>query len=110
VWVKPLPGCSCTVGCPAASASTHAVLPRYDRLVSGKILKLNGTHDVRFDVAKDLVGLVVQSKRQAFYRAHTLTLPSQAWNMACLPAHPNGIRLSVFDAEGDMLRTQAYYS
>lgn len=30
--------------------------------------------------------------------------------MKSLPAHPNGLRLSVFDAQGDILWTKEYYS
>lgn len=32
------------------------------------------------------------------------------WTMQPLPTHPNGMRFSVFDAAGDLLATNAYYS
>ncbi|KAJ9066004.1 hypothetical protein DSO57_1013880 [Entomophthora muscae] len=53
-----------------------------------KTIKLNGTHQVRFDPEKDLV----------FHLFETL------------PQHPNGMRFTAMDINGDMLATNEYFS
>jgi hypothetical protein len=37
-------------------------------------------------------------------------LTSQTWHLNPLPAHPNGLRFTVFDKSGDMLATNEYFS
>jgi hypothetical protein len=37
-------------------------------------------------------------------------LTEQTWHLNPLPAHPNGLRFTVFDAQGDMLATNEYFS
>lgn len=32
------------------------------------------------------------------------------WTMNPLPTHPNGMKFTVFDKEGDMLATNTYFS
>jgi hypothetical protein len=39
-----------------------------------------------------------------------ICLKSQSWHLNPLPAHPNGLRFTVFDDKGDMLATNEYFS
>lgn len=58
---------------------------------------------IRFDMVKDMVcQLRLTSK-------NLLTI-WQGWRLDPLPEHPNGMRFSVFDANGDMLATNQYFS
>jgi hypothetical protein len=34
----------------------------------------------------------------------------KTWHLNPLPAHPNGLRFTVFDEKGDMLATNEYFS
>jgi L-serine dehydratase len=60
---------------------------------SSQRLKLGGVRDIRFDVARDLV----------FHR-------DQMYPDAGVTTHPNGMRFTAAGTEGDLLRTQVYYS
>jgi len=59
-----------------------------ERIRSNHLLRLGGGHDVVFHEGADLV----------FHRRETL------------PGHPNGLRLSAFDAVGVPLKEKTYYS
>lgn len=37
-------------------------------------------------------------------------MADQTWHLNPLPAHPNGLRFTVFNAKGDMLATNEYFS
>ncbi|GAA6015364.1 hypothetical protein JCM10207_008963 [Rhodosporidiobolus poonsookiae] len=65
-----------------------ATIPtRYASILSTSRLSLNGTHTIPYSHDKDM-----------------------RWDMRPLPAHPNGMRFSVFDAEGTLLATNEFYS
>lgn len=59
----------------------------YTFIKEQKILNLAGKHRIHYDMDRDML-----------------------WRMEQLPTHPNGMRFSVFDAEGDLLATNEYYS
>ena len=59
-----------------------------ERIRGGKRVRLGGSHAIAFDEKTDLV----MNKRQK------------------LPHHTNGMRFTAFDAEGQVLATQDYYS
>ncbi|KIM32812.1 hypothetical protein M408DRAFT_62316 [Serendipita vermifera MAFF 305830] len=69
------------------TVDTATVQPRYDFIRERKILNLGGAHRINFDIERDML-----------------------WRMEQLPTHPNGMRFSVFDSNGDLLATNEYYS
>ncbi|BGP16161.1 hypothetical protein JCM10213v2_004156 [Rhodosporidiobolus nylandii] len=66
---------------------TSTIASRYASILSTGRLTLNGTQAIQYSHAKDML-----------------------WDMTNLPTHPNGMRFSVFDAEGTLLATNEYYS
>ncbi|UBH24719.1 L-serine ammonia-lyase [Micrococcus porci] len=66
----------------------EAAAPQVQACVEGGTLPLDGTHEIPFDRPKDLV---LHMRRS-------------------LPGHPNGMRLTAFDADGAELLTRDYYS
>ena len=65
-----------------------AAAPQVSRCVEERTLPLAGGHQIPFDRPKDLVLHMRKS----------------------LPGHPNGMRLTAFDAAGEVLLTREYYS
>ncbi|CDZ98003.1 Serine dehydratase-like, alpha subunit [Phaffia rhodozyma] len=66
---------------------TSTLAGRYDAILNNKKLILGGKRIIDYDMDKDMI-----------------------WNMTPLPTHPNGMRFSVFDNEGDLLATNEYFS
>ena len=64
------------------------LLPRTAELRQGAALKLAGRHDIGFDYARDV---------------HLNKLKA-------LPLHPNGMRFQAFDAAGEVMQQEHYYS
>jgi len=60
---------------------------RYQQILSTSLLSLNSTHTIPYSHEKDML-----------------------WTMNPLPTHPNGMKFTVFDKEGDMLATNTYFS
>ncbi|GAA5970467.1 hypothetical protein JCM3765_007629 [Sporobolomyces pararoseus] len=60
---------------------------RYSRILDTGTLALNSTHSISYTHRKDML-----------------------WTMEPLPLHPNGMKFSVFDKEGDLLATNTYFS
>lgn len=69
------------------SDSTTQITNRFNKLVSGSTLNFAGIKSISFDYARDL-----------------------SWTVQPLPFHPNGIRLTAFDDQGDILSSELYYS
>ncbi|GAA5928867.1 uncharacterized protein JCM15063_003989 [Sporobolomyces koalae] len=63
------------------------IQPRYAKILETGILSLNSTHPISYSHQKDML-----------------------WTMEPLPTHPNGMRFSVFDDQGDLLATNTYFS
>ena len=66
---------------------TGSIGSRYQAIVENKHLSLGGTRRINFDMQKDMVWRFDQ----------------------VLKTHPNGMRFSVFDAEGNLLATNEYF-
>ncbi|GAA5829702.1 hypothetical protein JCM3766R1_001270 [Sporobolomyces carnicolor] len=60
---------------------------RYAKILDSSTLALNSTHTISYTHRRDMI-----------------------WTMEPLPTHPNGMKFSVFDKEGDMLATNTYFS
>ncbi|GAA6015043.1 hypothetical protein JCM11491_001638 [Sporobolomyces phaffii] len=60
---------------------------RYARILDTSKLSLNSTHSIDYTHRRDMI-----------------------WTMEPLPLHPNGMKFSVFDKEGDLLATNTYFS
>ncbi|KAF8325870.1 serine dehydratase alpha chain-domain-containing protein [Cantharellus anzutake] len=67
---------------------TGTVGSRYDTILNDKILILGGVHRIEYDMDRDMVW---------------------RWDQV-LPTHPNGMRFSVFNVDGDLLATNEYFS
>ncbi|KAI8607495.1 serine dehydratase beta chain-domain-containing protein, partial [Chytriomyces sp. MP71] len=61
---------------------------RLERIKANHILNVAGSHDIKFDYEKHL----------------------QFHYMEVLPQHPNGMRITCFDKEGDMIGTNEFFS
>ncbi|ESK85056.1 l-serine dehydratase, partial [Moniliophthora roreri MCA 2997] len=61
---------------------------RYENILSSKILHLGGRHRINYDMDRDMLW---------------------RWDQV-LKTHPNGMRFSAFDEEGDLLATNEYFS
>ncbi|KAG7093856.1 hypothetical protein E1B28_007494 [Marasmius oreades] len=61
---------------------------RYESILTSKILHLGGRHRINYDMDRDMLW---------------------RWDQV-LKTHPNGIRFSAFDEEGDLLATNEYFS
>jgi L-serine deaminase len=70
------------------TVDTKSILPRINVMYQTKKLLLNGKHEIHFCPEKHLV----------FHFAKTL------------PGHPNGMRFSCFDKDGDLLATNEFFS
>ncbi|BGP40041.1 hypothetical protein JCM10449v2_003999 [Rhodotorula kratochvilovae] len=66
---------------------TTTIHSRYASILSTGHLQLNGTHSIAYSHDRDML-----------------------WTMDPLPAHPNGMRFSVFDKEGTLMATNEYFS
>ncbi|KAI5475499.1 L-serine dehydratase [Pseudohyphozyma bogoriensis] len=66
---------------------TTTIGARYDAICSEHRLQLNGSHTIKYDMQKDML-----------------------WRPDPLPTHPNGMRFSAFDANGDLIATNEYFS
>ncbi|GAA5958823.1 hypothetical protein JCM21900_003936 [Sporobolomyces salmonicolor] len=66
---------------------TSSISSRYASILAHSRLNLAGTHSIRYSHERDML-----------------------WTMDPLPAHPNGMRFSVFDDQGTLLATNEYYS
>jgi hypothetical protein len=75
-------------GSDAETIDTSTVGSRYQAILDNQILMLNGTHRIKYDMDRSMVWRFDQ----------------------VLPTHPNGMRFSVFDKNGDLLATNEYYS
>lgn len=63
-----------------------------------------GGKRIKFDLEKDMVSRLGRSR-------HKLSeAERQTWHLNPLPAHPNGLRFTVFNVDGDMLATNEYFS
>ncbi len=69
------------------SVDPDIIVPRYQALQSGASLLLAGNHPVAFDEARDVL---------------------LRWE--CLPRHTNGLQLTAFDANEQVLLAKTYYS
>lgn len=74
-------------GCDPETIDTHTIGSRYASVLENKILLLNGTKKIAYDMDKDMVWRFDQ----------------------VLKTHPNGMRFSVFGADGDLLATNEYF-
>ncbi|KAJ1899709.1 hypothetical protein LPJ66_001942 [Kickxella alabastrina] len=70
------------------SVPTESIISRVQAMHETNTITLNGMHRVRFNPDKDMTLHYYES----------------------LPQHPNGMRFTVFDANGDMLATNEYFS
>ncbi|KAK1229618.1 hypothetical protein PQX77_007311 [Marasmius sp. AFHP31] len=61
---------------------------RYENILTSKTLHLGGHHRINYDMDRDMLW---------------------RWDQV-LKTHPNGMRFSVFDEEGDLLATNEYFS
>ncbi|KAH7873044.1 serine dehydratase alpha chain-domain-containing protein [Lentinula edodes] len=61
---------------------------RYNNILANKVLLLGGDHLIHYDMDRDMLW---------------------RWDQV-LPTHPNGMRFSAFDEDGDLLATNEYYS
>ncbi|KAF9268964.1 L-serine ammonia-lyase [Marasmius fiardii PR-910] len=61
---------------------------RYENILASKILHLGGYHRINYDTDRDMLW---------------------RWDQV-LKTHPNGMRFSAFDEEGDLLATNEYFS
>ncbi|KAL8276426.1 hypothetical protein RQP46_011178 [Phenoliferia psychrophenolica] len=66
---------------------TSTLSTRYDAILAAKHLQLNGTHSIKYDMDKDMI-----------------------WRVEPLATHPNGMRFSVYDEEGDLIAVNEYFS
>ncbi|CEQ39021.1 SPOSA6832_00521, partial [Sporobolomyces salmonicolor] len=71
----------------ATGKGTSSISSRYASILAHSRLNLAGTHSIRYSHERDML-----------------------WTMDPLPAHPNGMRFSVFDDQGTLLATNEYYS
>ncbi|KAF7370789.1 hypothetical protein MSAN_00712400 [Mycena sanguinolenta] len=67
---------------------TGTIPSRYNTILTGKSLLLAGHHRIHYDMDRDMLW---------------------RWDQV-LKTHPNGMRFSVFDEEGDLLATNEYFS
>lgn len=67
--------------------SPFTINSRYDTILSDRQLCLGGTHVIKYDVDRDMI-----------------------WTNEPLPTHPNGLRFSTYDVEGNLLAVNDYYS
>ncbi|KIJ55344.1 hypothetical protein M422DRAFT_219989 [Sphaerobolus stellatus SS14] len=67
---------------------TGTIPARYDGILENKSLFLGGMHRIHYDMDRDMLW---------------------RWDQV-LKAHPNGMRFSVFDINGDLLATNEYFS
>ncbi|KAJ2909304.1 hypothetical protein GGI21_002018, partial [Coemansia aciculifera] len=67
---------------------TETIISRVQAMHDTTTITLNGAHRIRFNPDKDMTLHCYES----------------------LPQHPNGMRFTVFDANGDMLATNEYFS
>lgn len=67
---------------------TGTIPSRYQAILETKSLTLNGTHHIHYDMDRDVLW---------------------CWDQV-LKTHPNGMRFSVFDENGDLLATNEYFS
>ncbi|KAI8898099.1 serine dehydratase alpha chain-domain-containing protein [Globomyces pollinis-pini] len=65
-----------------------SILPRVDKIYKDSTLSLNGTHTINFIPKKHLIFHFKES----------------------LPQHPNGMRFSCYDAEGELIATNEFFS
>lgn len=77
-----------TLGSDPETIDTSTINSRYDNIVSTHNLMLGGTHRIKYDMDRDMLW---------------------RWDQV-LPTHPNGMRFSAFDAKGDLLATNEYFS
>jgi L-serine deaminase len=70
------------------TVDTKSILPRVDEMYKSKRLKLNGTKEIMFCPEKHLIFHFTKS----------------------LPAHPNGMRFSGYDKNGDLVATNEFFS
>ncbi|KAE9406185.1 L-serine ammonia-lyase [Gymnopus androsaceus JB14] len=61
---------------------------RYNNILTNKTMHLGGDHRIHYDMDRDMLW---------------------RWDQV-LPTHPNGMRFSAFDEDGDLLATNEYYS
>ncbi|GAA6056797.1 hypothetical protein JCM3770_002804 [Rhodotorula araucariae] len=66
---------------------TTTIQSRYASILETGHLQLNGSHSIAYSHDRDML-----------------------WTMDPLPAHPNGMRFSVFDNEGTLMATNEYFS
>ncbi|GAA5824056.1 hypothetical protein JCM11251_001503 [Rhodosporidiobolus azoricus] len=66
---------------------TSTIASRYSSILTTFRLTLGGTQSIAYSHQNDMI-----------------------WSMNPLPAHPNGLRFSVFDEEGTLLATNEYFS
>ncbi|KAH8832579.1 serine dehydratase alpha chain-domain-containing protein [Flagelloscypha sp. PMI_526] len=67
---------------------TGTIPSRYESILQNKRLRLGGKHNIVYDIDRDMLW---------------------RWDQV-LKTHPNGMRFSVFDKDGDLLATNEYFS
>lgn len=75
------------IGSDPETIDTGTIPSRYQAIVENKSLTLNGTHHIHYDMDRDMLW---------------------RWDQV-LKTHPNGMRFSVFDENGDLLATNEYF-
>lgn len=75
------------IGSDPETIDTGTIPSRYDAILSTKSLMLGGRHYIAYDMDRDMLW---------------------KWDQV-LKTHPNGMRFSVFDENGDLLATNEYF-
>jgi hypothetical protein len=77
-----------SIGSDPETIDTGTIPSRYAAIIENKALLLNGGHRIDYDMDKDML-----------------------WRYdLVLKTHPNGMRFSCFDENGDLLATNEYFS
>jgi len=83
VYIHPM-----NVGSDPETIDTGTIPSRYAAIQKNKTLLLGGKHPIAYDMNRDMLW---------------------RWDQV-LSTHPNGMRFSVFDENGDLLATNEYFS
>jgi len=82
--------------------NTGTISSRYNAIVENKSLVLGGRHRIVYDMKRDMF--------VHFQSLNIISWLRRLWRWdEVLKTHPNGIRFSVFDADGDLLATNEYF-
>src|ERR1700722_16310965 len=82
--------------------NTGTISSRYNAIVENKSLVLGGRHRIVYDMKRDMF--------VHFQSLNIISWLRRLWRWGeVLKTPPNGIRFSVFDADGDLLATNEYF-